>query len=154
MASNGRDRVIVVLSLSGGNDGLNTLVPYTSSNYYDYRPTLGISEDQVIKIDDEVGFHPSMTEMKGIYDQGNMAIIQGVGYPHPSRSHFRSMDIWHTCEPDKIGDEGWLGRAIRELDPKPRTSLRASTSDGACPGRWCAQGCPWPRWATWKPTGC
>ncbi|MCE2404139.1 MAG: DUF1501 domain-containing protein [Dehalococcoidia bacterium] len=123
MASNGRERVIVVLSLSGGNDGLNTLVPYTNSNYYDYRPTLGISEDQVLRIDDEVGLHPSMTELKDIYDQGNMAIIQGVGYPNPSRSHFRSMDIWHTCEPDKIGDEGWLGRAIRELDPSTENVL-------------------------------
>ena len=123
MASNGRERVIVVLSLSGGNDGLNTLIPYTDSNYYDYRPTLGISEDQVLRIDDEVGLHPSMTEMKDIYDQGNMAIIQGVGYPNPSRSHFRSMDIWHTCEPDKIGDEGWLGRAIRELDPNTENVL-------------------------------
>ncbi len=123
MASNGRERVIVVLSLSGGNDGLNTLIPYTDSNYYDYRPTLGISEDQVLRIDDEVGLHPSMTELKDIYDQGNMAIIQGVGYPNPSRSHFRSMDIWHTCEPDKIGDEGWLGRAIRELDPNTENVL-------------------------------
>ena len=123
MASNGRDRVIVILSLSGGNDGLNTLVPYTNSSYYDYRPTLGISEDQVLKINDEVGFHPSMSELKGIYDQGNMAIIQGVGYPNPSRSHFRSMDIWHTCEPDKIGDEGWLGRTIRELDPNAENVL-------------------------------
>ncbi len=123
MASNGRERVIVVLSLSGGNDGLNTLIPYTDSNYYDYRPTLGISEDQVLRIDDEVGLHPSMTELKSIYDQGNMAIIQGVGYPNPSRSHFRSMDIWHTCEPDKIGDEGWLGRAIRELDPNTENVL-------------------------------
>ena len=123
MASNGRERVIVVLSLSGGNDGLNTLVPYTDSNYYDYRPTLGISEDQVLRIDDEVGLHPSMTELKDIYDQGNMAIVQGVGYPNPSRSHFRSMDIWHTCEPDKIGDEGWLGRAIRELDPNTENVL-------------------------------
>ncbi len=123
MASNGRERVIVVLSLSGGNDGLNTLIPYTNSNYYDYRPTLGISEDQVLRIDDEVGLHPSMTELKDIYDQGNMAIIQGVGYPNPSRSHFRSMDIWHTCEPDRIGDEGWLGRAIRELDPNTENVL-------------------------------
>ena len=123
MASNGRERVIVVLSLSGGNDGLNTLVPYTNSNYYGYRPTLGVSEDQVLRIDDEVGLHPSMTELKDIYDQGNMAIIQGVGYPNPSRSHFRSMDIWHTCEPDKIGDEGWLGRAIRELDPNTENVL-------------------------------
>ena len=93
---NGRERVLVVLSMSGGNDGLNTLVPYTNSNYYDYRRTLGIQEDQVLRINDEVGFHPSMTELKDMYDEGNVAVIQGVGYPNPSRSHFRSMDIWHT----------------------------------------------------------
>ena len=123
MAGNGKDRVLVVLSLSGGNDGLNTLIPYTNPFYKDYRPTLGIPDDQVLRINDEVGFHPSMTELKGIYDGGTMAVIQGVGYPHPSRSHFRSMDIWHTCEPDKIGEEGWLGRTIKEIDPKGENVL-------------------------------
>ena len=91
MASNGRDRVIVVLSLSGGNDFLNTLIPYNNPQYQDYRPTLGIPEDQVLPLNGEVGYHPSMTEMKEFYEQGKVAIIQGVGYPNPSRSHFRSM---------------------------------------------------------------
>ena len=123
MASNGKDRVLVVLSLSGGNDAMNTLVPYTNGNYYDYRQTLSIPEDQVLRINDELGFNPNMPELKQMYDDGMMAVIQGVGYPHPSRSHFRSMDIWHTCEPDKIGDEGWLGRTIRDLDPKGENVL-------------------------------
>ena len=144
MASNGneRERVIVVLSLSGGNDGLNTLIPYSNPTYYDYRNTLGISEDQVIRINDEVGFHPSMTELKEIYDQGNMAVIQGVGYPNPSRSHFRSMDIWHTCEPDTIGSEGWLGRTIRDLDPNHENVLTGVNFGRGLPRALAAPGVP------------
>ena len=144
MAINGneKERVIVVLSLSGGNDGLNTLIPYSNPTYYDYRNTLGISEDQVIRINDEVGFHPSMTELKGIYDQGNMAVIQGVGYPNPSRSHFRSMDIWHTCEPDTIGSEGWLGRTIRDLDPNHENVLTGVNFGRGLPRALAAPGVP------------
>ncbi len=144
MASNGngKERVIVVLSLSGGNDGLNTLIPYSNPAYYDYRGTLGIPEDQVIPINDEVGFHPSMTELKKIYDEGNMAVIQGVGYPNPSRSHFRSMDIWHTCEPDTIGSEGWLGRTIRDLDPNHENVLTGVNFGRGLPRALAAPGVP------------
>ncbi len=112
-----RDPVLVVVSLSGGNDYMNTIIPYTNPLYKDYRPTLGFSEEEVIPIDDQLAFHPNMGPIKELYDQGKVAIIHGVGYPNPSRSHFRSMDIWHTSEPDKLGTEGWLGRAIRDLDP-------------------------------------
>jgi uncharacterized protein (DUF1501 family) len=118
MASSTKDNVFVVLSLSGGNDGLNTVIPYTDGLYRDYRPTLGIPEDKVIPLDDRLGFHPAMAPLKQFWDEGKMAIFLGIGYPHPSYSHFRSMDIWHTCEPDKVGVDGWLGRAIQELDPK------------------------------------
>ena len=123
MAANGKQHVLVVLSLSGGNDFENTLIPYTNPLYYDYRQSLGIPQEEVLVVNDEVGFHPSFREIKQLYDQGKIAMVQGVGYPHPNRSHFRSMDIWHTCEPDKIGDEGWLGRAIRDLDPKVENVL-------------------------------
>ena len=144
MASNGngKERVIAVLSLSGGNDGLNTLIPHSNPTYYDYRGTLGIPEDQVIRINDEVGFHPSMTELKQIYDEGNMAVIQGVGYPNPSRSHFRSMDIWHTCEPDTIGSEGWLGRTIRDLDPNHENVLTGVNFGRGLPRALAAPGVP------------
>ena len=142
MASNGKDRVVVVLSLSGGNDGLNTVIPYSNSTYYDLRPSLGIPQEQVLRINDEVGFHPSMTELKGIYDEGNMAVIQGVGYPHPSRSHFRSMDIWHTCEPDTIGTEGWLGRSIREIDPNTENVLTGVNFGRGLPRALVAPGVP------------
>jgi uncharacterized protein (DUF1501 family) len=117
MASSTKDPVLVVLQLSGGNDGLNTIIPYGNPLYYDNRPKVGIPAEQVIPINETLGFHPAMKPLKPLYDAGKMAIIQGVGYPKPSRSHFRSMDIWHTCEPEKVGDEGWLGRAIRNLDP-------------------------------------
>jgi uncharacterized protein (DUF1501 family) len=117
MASNTKDPVLVVLQLSGGNDGLNTVIPYGNPLYFDNRPKVGIPAEQVIPINDSIGFHPAMKPLKTLYDAGKMAIIQGIGYPKPSRSHFRSMDIWHTCEPEKVGDEGWLGRTIRDLDP-------------------------------------
>ena len=117
MASTHKDPVLVVLQLTGGNDYLNTVIPYTNPLYHDNRPAVGIPEDQVIPLDDHVGFHPAMGPMKTIYDRGDMAIIHGVGYPKSPRSHFRSMDIWHTCEPDTLGTEGWLGRATRDIDP-------------------------------------
>ena len=112
-----KDPVIVVLQMSGGNDYFNTVIPYTDGRYYDNRPAVGVAEDRILKINDKIGFHPEMGPIKNIYDQGNMAIIHGVGYANAPRSHFRSMDIWHTCEPDKLGTEGWLGRATKEIDP-------------------------------------
>jgi uncharacterized protein (DUF1501 family) len=113
-----KDPVLVVLQLSGGNDYLNTVVPYANSLYWDSRTSINIPEDQVVQLDDKVGFNPSMAPLKeAFYDKGKMAIMHGVGYANSPRSHFRSMDIWHTCEPDKVGTEGWLGRVIRDLDP-------------------------------------
>ena len=112
------DPVLVVLQLSGGNDVLNTVAPYGDGLYYDFRPTTGIAEDEVIPLDGRFGLHPSMGRIKDLWDRGDVAIINGIGYPNPDRSHFRSMDIWHTAEPDKLIAEGWLGRVIRELDPQ------------------------------------
>ena len=123
MASNTKDPVLVILQLSGGNDALNTVIPYSNPLYHDNRPKVGIPEDQVLAINDTIGFHPAMGPIKKLYDEGKVAIIQGIGYPNPSRSHFRSMDIWHTCEPTKVGDEGWVGRAIRDIDPQKENVL-------------------------------
>jgi len=123
MVSTKKDNVLAVLSLSGGNDGLNTVIPYTNSLYRDYRPTLGIPQEQVIPLNDQLGFHPTMSPLKKFWDEGKLAIFLGIGYPHPSYSHFRSMDIWHTCEPDKVGIEGWLGRAIKDIDPNAENVL-------------------------------
>ena len=112
-----KDPVLVVLQLSGGNDYLNTVIPFTEPLYHDYRPTVGIPDDQVLPISHEIGFHPNMGPIKHMYEQGNVAVVHGVGYENSPRSHFRSMDIWHTCEPDTLGTEGWLGKVIREIDP-------------------------------------
>ena len=117
MASTKKDPVIVVLQLTGGNDYLNTVIPYNAPHYRDNRPAVGVAEDRILKINDNVGFHPEMAPMQRLYDQGKVAIINGVGYANSPRSHFRSMDIWHTCEPDKLGTEGWLGRVTKDLDP-------------------------------------
>ncbi len=117
MTTNKKDPVLVVLQLSGGNDYLNTVIPYMDPLYQDNRPAVRIPEEQILPIDRQVGLHPSMGPIAELYQRGDMAIVHGVGYPNSPRSHFRSMDIWHTCEPDKMGTEGWLGLAARDLDP-------------------------------------
>ena len=106
----GTGRILVVIELAGGCDGLNTIVPYTNDFYYQERPTLAIDPQSVLPLDDQLGFHPSLTGFKELYDSGNMTIVQGVGYPNPNRSHFRSRDIWHTAEAEKIGTNGWLAK--------------------------------------------
>ena len=118
MAANNGNRSIVVLQLSGGNDYLNTVVPFENGLYYDNRPTVHVAPDQVLDIGGGLGFRPQMEPIKHLWDEGKVAVINGIGYPNPNRSHFRSMDIWHTALPDDIGQEGWLGRVIREIDPK------------------------------------
>ena len=142
MTSTKKDPVLAVLQLSGGNDALNTLVPYGDPKYFDHRPTVRVSEDQVLKINDYVGLNPAMAPIKELYDQGKVAIIQGVGYPNPNRSHFRSMDIWHTCEPDKVGNEGWLGRATRNIDPTGENVLTAVNFGRGLPRSLAAPGVP------------
>ena len=123
MAANGKPPVLVVLQLTGGNDFMNTIVPYNNPAYYDARPKIVVPEDEVLPINDTLGFNPSAAPLKEMYDDGKVAIVQGIGYQNSSRSHFRAMDIWHTCEPVKIGTEGWVGRAIRDLDPKKENVL-------------------------------
>ncbi len=123
MTSTTKDPILVVIQLTGGNDYMNTVIPYADGRYHDNRPTVGITADQVLPIDDQFGFNPAIPEIKALYDAGKVAVINGIGYPTPNRSHFRSMDIWHTCEPEKVGTEGWLGRVIRDLDPKAENVL-------------------------------
>jgi uncharacterized protein (DUF1501 family) len=117
MAATQKDPVLVVLQLSGGNDYLNTVIPYNNPLYRDNRPAVGIPDDQILHLDNDFGFHPALAPLKKSWDEGKLAIMHGVGYANSPRSHFRSMDIWHTCEPDKVGTEGWLGRVAREIDP-------------------------------------
>jgi len=103
--------ILVVLQMAGGNDGLNTVVPYADDAYYKARPIIGIKPDQVLKINDAIGLHPRLTGLKGLYDDGHLGIVQGVGYPNPDRSHFRSTDIWQTAsDADRYETHGWLGK--------------------------------------------
>lgn len=118
MKRNGKDPVLVVVQLSGGNDFMNTIIPFTNGVYHDSRPTVGIPADEVLPLNETLGFHPRTGPLKELYDMGKVAIVQGIGYPNSNRSHFRGMDIWHTCEPHRISTEGWLGKVIHELDPQ------------------------------------
>ena len=142
MATTSKAPVLVVLQLTGGNDYLNTIIPYTDGNYHDARAILNIPQDKVIKIDDELGMHPSMAPIKQFYDSGSMAIIHGIGYENSVRSHFRAMDIWHTCEPDLVGTEGWLGRALRDIDPTAENPVTGVNIGDALPRALAAPGVP------------
>ena len=125
MTSNKKDPVLVVLQMTGAYDALNTFIPYSDPHYNDYRKVVNIAPEDVLAVDDKVGFHPAMAPIKDMYDQGKVAVLQGIGYPNPNRSHFRSLDIWHTAEPEKTISEGWLGKTIRELDPNKENILTA-----------------------------
>ena len=142
MTATKKDPVLVVLQLSGGNDALNTLVPHGDPLYYDNRPSVRVPEGQALDLDGYVGLNPNMGRLKRLYDEGKVAVIQGVGYANPNRSHFRSMDIWHTCEPDKQGTEGWLGRAIREIDPNKENVLTGVNFGRGLPRALAAPGVP------------
>ncbi len=123
MAVSKKDPVLVVVELKGGNDFMNTIIPYTAGVYYDSRPVVGLKAEEVLPLNDTLAWNPNVEPLKDMYDQGEVAIVQGVGYPDSSRSHFRAMDVWHTCEPIEIGTEGWVGRVIRELDPNGENVL-------------------------------
>jgi len=123
MTASKKDPVLVVLQLTGGNDYLNTVIPYSNPLYRDNRPVVNVPEGKELQLDGKAAFHPEMAPIKNLYDKGQVAVIHGVGYPDSPRSHFRSMDIWHTCEPDKLGTEGWLGRATKDIDPNKENVL-------------------------------
>lgn len=110
-----KDTVLVVCQLSGGNDGLNTVVPYADTTYRQLRPTLGIPDDKVLKINDELGFHPALAGLHELYKEGKVAVVQNVGYPRPNRSHFKSMEIWQSASPTSALKNGWVGRHMDTL---------------------------------------
>lgn len=123
-AESARDgRILVVLELSGGNDGLNTVIPYTDDAYYRQRPKLAIKPERVRKIDDRFGFHPNMAGFERLYKEGRMAVVHGCGYENPSFSHFTSMAFWHTAAPNSGNEYGWVGRLADALDPNPDPSF-------------------------------
>lgn len=122
-------RKLVVIQLSGGNDGLNTVIPFRNDIYYKRRPGIAIPKETVLKATDELGFHGSLAPLKQLYDQGYLSIINGVGYPNPNRSHFRSSDIWHTASDSKeYLDSGWLGRYINAFGEKPYAGIELDDS--------------------------
>jgi uncharacterized protein (DUF1501 family) len=125
MAVSQKPPTLVVLQLTGGNDALNTVIPHGNPLYWENRPTLQIPEQDILRIDNMYGLHPSMAPIKPFWDRGKMAIIMGVGYEDPSYSHFRSADIWYTAEPTKVVTDGWLGKVVRDLDPKAENVVTA-----------------------------
>jgi uncharacterized protein (DUF1501 family) len=120
-----KKNILVVVQLSGGNDGLGTVIPYTNQAYFAARPTLAPKPDEILRLTDSVGLHPALKGFKSLYDNGHMAIFQGVGYPNPNRSHFRSMAIWQSARPDVDEPTGWLGRFLEADDDDAQNTLRA-----------------------------
>src|SRR5262245_14181762 len=111
-----KDTLLVVVQLTGGNDGLNTVIPYTDPEYPKLRPTIKIAKDQVKKVNDALGLHPAMDGMAKLLESNELCVVQGVGYPNPSQSHFRSMDIWQAANTAQTLTEGWLGKALKALN--------------------------------------
>jgi uncharacterized protein (DUF1501 family) len=129
----GRDsNILVVLQLAGGNDGLNTVIPYANDHYHRARPRLKLTDSKILKLNDELALHPNLTGLKELYDAGQLGIVQGVGYPNPNRSHFRSTEIWQTAsEADRFESYGWLGRyfdnACKGCEPTVAVSIGRQT---------------------------
>ncbi len=128
-------RVLVVIQLDGGNDGINTVVPFADEGYAKYRRALRLPKDRLIKINDRVGLHPAMGVAGKLLEGGQLAIVQGVGYPNPSRSHFRSMAIWHSAstDPEEQNSLGWLGRGLDTTSSKPGETSALFLGSGAVP---------------------
>jgi len=120
---------LVIVQLSGGNDGLNTIVPFTNDIYYKNRPGISIPKNDLIKVTDDLGFNKSLAPLKNLYDQGYLSIINNVGYPNPNRSHFRSTDIWQTASgANEYLDTGWLGRYIDSYGKMPYSGIEIDDS--------------------------
>jgi uncharacterized protein (DUF1501 family) len=117
------DRTLVVITLYGGNDGLATVIPYADGAYHDARPGMSYTAEQVLRLDDTTGLNPSFTGLKRLYDNKQLAVVRGVGYPKPDHSHFRSMDIWQTANPTQPGNTGWLGRWLDNNGGDPRLAV-------------------------------
>ncbi|HVB74599.1 MAG TPA: DUF1501 domain-containing protein [Ktedonobacteraceae bacterium] len=115
VAQTATDRTLIVVQMAGGNDGLNTVVPYTDPLYIKMRPTLGIPQSKVLTLDSRLGLHPNLAPLKKLWDEGHVAIVEGVGYPNQSLSHFQAMDIWQTLDLSGNGSDGWLGKLVSGL---------------------------------------
>ncbi len=130
-ADAGWDRTLILLELNGGNDGLNTVIPYTDPRYYALRPELAVRKDRVIRLDEKLGFHPRLEPLMGSWRDRELAIVLGVGYPDPNLSHFRGIDIWDSASDSKeVLDDGWVSRLVRESRPP-----KSYAADGLVMGR-------------------
>ncbi len=128
----GNKKILVVVQLSGGNDGLNTVVPYQNDVYYKLRPIIGKKANEVLKLNDDLGLNPGMTALKGLFDDGKLNIINSVGYPNPDRSHFRSMDIWQSAsESNQFVNTGWVGRYLDSNCQGAQKPYSAIETDGS-----------------------
>ncbi|HEX3604909.1 MAG TPA: DUF1501 domain-containing protein [Candidatus Dormibacteraeota bacterium] len=135
------DRVLVVLQLGGGNDGLNTVVPFADPAYASARPTLGIPADRVLRIDDHVGLNPAMPQLKSLYDAGRVAIVQGVGYDQPTYSHFEGLYVWEHADPQRRQTDGWLGRLLAtQLDSQGHPLAGCAVGQASTPSELRASG--------------
>ena len=132
-SASGGGRTLVVVQLAGGNDGLNTLIPYADGAYYDARPELAINPEAVLQLDERVALHPNLEGMKALFDLGKLAIVEGAGYPDPNRSHFRSMEIWHTASARTDEHTGWLGRLLDSTREESSALWRAANVGAAAP---------------------
>src|SRR5205085_8737921 len=112
IAQTASDRTLIVVQMAGGNDGLNTVIPFTDPLYHQMRPTIGVPENSVLQLDTRLGLHPNLQPLKALWDAGHLAIVEGVGYPNQSLSHFQAMDIWQTLDLNGNGSEGWLGKLV------------------------------------------
>ncbi|HTU93662.1 MAG TPA: DUF1501 domain-containing protein [Gemmataceae bacterium] len=121
-----KDTILVVIELNGGNDGLNTVIPFKDAEYAKLRPTLRQPQGQIKKINDELGLHPSLTGLADLLHDNALCVVQGVGYPNPNQSHFRSMDIWQTASLAENVSEGWLGKALKGLPGAPSFHLKSN----------------------------
>jgi uncharacterized protein (DUF1501 family) len=138
-APEGGQNILIVIQLAGGNDGLSMLVPFTDARYYQLRPTLSIPRSQVLPLNQRLGLHPNLNGLRALYDHGNVAIVQGVGYPHPDLSHFRSTDIWESALPTGVIDTGWLGRYLDSALAASRNPLKAVSIGPTLPKAFFAQ---------------
>ncbi|AIZ45869.1 twin-arginine translocation pathway signal protein [Deinococcus radiopugnans] len=127
-AQAGGDKTLVVIQLTGGNDGLNTLIPYSNGAYYAARPNIAIPKKDVLTLTPDLGMHPALKPLMGLWDAGHLAWMENVGYPNPTRSHFASMAIWHTADPTQAGADGWIGRVAEKIgDPFCASNLGGTT---------------------------
>jgi uncharacterized protein (DUF1501 family) len=111
-----RPGMLILIELKGGNDGLNTLIPFADAKYYELRPRIAIAREQVVQLTERAGLHPALTPLKALWDAGELAVLQNVGYPNPNLSHFRSIEIWDTASrSDEVLQQGWLTRAVAQL---------------------------------------